>query len=253
MPTLHDVIREVRGTLERELHERLRNRLMNQPKEWLVEQLLAHAQATGGAPAVPPPAPPPQPIAQETELERAARRARIASMRLDETRLQELIERFNSLGRERLEAEGYLLQPPAKGLELITPAQRGDKGNALLREAKDLLFALLFGEEQDQVRLERRERELLTITLPRNKTSAIAFIMLAATEIGSEGTWRDPQNVSNDARAANTLLQVEYGEVKSERVGHGITAALRMINNLEVNEQILYARMENVEQSTLIE
>ncbi|MDN3254284.1 hypothetical protein [Streptomyces sp. MA25(2023)] len=35
-------------------------------------------------------------------------------------------------------------------------------------------------------------------------------------------------------------------------VGNGITACLQLINNLEVNEVVLYARMENVEESTLI-
>ncbi len=35
-------------------------------------------------------------------------------------------------------------------------------------------------------------------------------------------------------------------------IGHGIVTALRLINLLELNEQVLYARMTNVEQSTLI-
>ncbi|MGB2774988.1 MAG: hypothetical protein WBF31_21975 [Anaerolineae bacterium] len=38
-----------------------------------------------------------------------------------------------------------------------------------------------------------------------------------------------------------------------EAIGHGIVRGLSLINNLEVNEQILYARMINIEQSTLIE
>ncbi|MFF8974484.1 hypothetical protein [Streptomyces sp. NPDC014995] len=44
---------------------------------------------------------------------------------------------------------------------------------------------------------------------------------------------------------------MEYGEIAGELVGNGIAAALRLINDLEVNEQVLYARMENVEESTL--
>jgi len=35
-------------------------------------------------------------------------------------------------------------------------------------------------------------------------------------------------------------------------IGDGIKTALALINNLEINEQVLYARMENIEQSTLI-
>ena len=34
--------------------------------------------------------------------------------------------------------------------------------------------------------------------------------------------------------------------------GHGVVLALGLINNLEINEEVLYGRMENVEQSTLV-
>lgn len=75
--------------------------------------------------------------------------------------------------------------------------------------------------------------------------------MQAATEIGAEGTWRDPEQRAHDDRAANTLIQVEYGEIQGELVGNAIVATLKLINDLEVNEQVLYARMGNVEESTL--
>ncbi len=58
--------------------------------------------------------------------------------------------------------------------------------------------------------------------------------------------------MSSPARGANTKLQVEYGEIAEELVGNGITACLQLTNNLEVNEVVLYARMENVEESNLI-
>jgi hypothetical protein len=95
------------------------------------------------------------------------------------------------------------------------------------------------------------QRELLTITVARRKAGAIACLLRAATEIDVEGTWRDPDEVSHDDRAPNTLIEVEYGEVATEAVGRGIKLALRLINDLEVNEQILYARMEDIEESTL--
>jgi hypothetical protein len=53
-------------------------------------------------------------------------------------------------------------------------------------------------------------------------------------------------------RADNVVLEIEYGEIEGERLGHGIITALRLINNLEINEEILYGRMENIEQSTLV-
>jgi len=48
------------------------------------------------------------------------------------------------------------------------------------------------------------------------------------------------------------LIEVQYGEVDGESVGRGIVLALTLINNLEVNEQVLYARMINVEETSLI-
>lgn len=45
---------------------------------------------------------------------------------------------------------------------------------------------------------------------------------------------------------------MQFGEIASEFVGWGIVLALSLINNLEVNEQVLYAGMINVEETTLI-
>ena len=58
--------------------------------------------------------------------------------------------------------------------------------------------------------------------------------------------------MANDMRADNVVLEIEYGEIQGERIGDGIVTALRLINNLEINEEILYGRMENIEQSTLV-
>jgi hypothetical protein len=89
------------------------------------------------------------------------------------------------------------------------------------------------------------------LALPRAKAGALDF-MRASTELAAAGTWQDPESVSNDERADNVLLEVQFGETADELVGRGIVAALSLINSLEVNEQILYARMINVEESTLI-
>ena len=76
--------------------------------------------------------------------------------------------------------------------------------------------------------------------------------MRASTELTAAGTWQDPDSVSNDERAANVLLEVQFGETADEVVGRAIVVALSVINSLEVNEQILYARMIDVEETTLI-
>jgi hypothetical protein len=92
---------------------------------------------------------------------------------------------------------------------------------------------------------------MLTLAIPRMKAHAIDF-MKATTEMSALGTWQDPDSVSNDSRADNVILEVEFGEVEGEYIGKGVILALSLINNLEVNEQILYGRMINIEQSTLI-
>jgi hypothetical protein len=114
-----------------------------------------------------------------------------------------------------------------------------------------MLFGLLFGDESTNTALERVQQELLTIALPEPKAAALDF-MRASTEMAAAGTWQDPDSVSNDERAANILLEVQFGEIASELVGAGIVTCLSLINNLEINEQVLYARMINVEETTLI-
>lgn len=140
---------------------------------------------------------------------------------------------------------------PAKGTALLTPDHRTSAGDALLLRAKDVLFGLLFGDASTNTGLERVQQELLTIALPESKAGALDF-MRASTELAAAGTWQNPDSVSSDERAANILLEVQFGETASELVGAGIVTCLSLINNLEVNEQVLYARMMNVEETTLI-
>jgi hypothetical protein len=184
---------------------------------------------------------------------RAARLERVTALALDLGRIQEFTAAHAGFGRERLLASGHLRsEAPAKGTAAIAAEHRTASGNQLLEHAKDVLYALLFGDESSGTRLNRTQRELLTLTLPRAKAGAFDFIP-AATELDGAGMWRDPSGVSDDVRADNVIVEVEFGEVAGELIGHGVVRCLSLINNLEVNEQILYARMINVEESTLIE
>jgi hypothetical protein len=58
------------------------------------------------------------------------------------------------------------------------------------------------------------------IALPRFKAGALDF-MRASTELAAAGTWQDPDSVSNDERADNVLIEVQYCEVGGELVGRG--------------------------------
>ncbi len=244
--TIEKVIREINTELVPQFENKLRYHLEKQDKEWLIEQIIRLTIDKHSLQKLD------QKVFQKIkEQQRAERLARLEEIELDEPKLDTFINQYKKYNRVHLEQEGYLISPPPKGTDLITTQYRSAKGEALLIKAKDILFALLFGDESISVNFDRVEQELLTLTLPRFKAQAIDF-MKATTEIGGLGSWQDPDSVSNDNCVENVLLQVEYGEINRELIGDGIVTTLSLINNLEVNEQILYARMINVEQSTLI-
>ncbi|MEZ5401778.1 MAG: hypothetical protein R2729_19045 [Bryobacteraceae bacterium] len=189
---------------------------------------------------------------QQPCADRAARMQRVQALALDARKLRAFIRRHRNTTRDSLIAGRSLhAGAPVKGAAMIAALHRTPQGEALLQEAKDILYALLFGDAATNTRFRRVQRELLTLTVPRAKASPLRF-MQAATELSGAGTWQDPEGVSGDERADNVIVEVEYGEVREEWIGDGIVTALRLINNLEVNEQLLYARMIDVEQTTLV-
>jgi hypothetical protein len=247
---MHDIqalIRTVNLELSPVFEERLRALLADKDRDWLVDQVVrlsldAHSLRE---------------IDRRVEREakaraRAARLERVRALAFDARSAAEFVASHASTTRDALIASGHLLATaPAKGTLLLTADHRSADGEQLLEHAKDVLFALLFGDASTGTSLDRVQQELLTFALPVTKAGALDF-MRASTEISAAGTWQDPESVSNDERAANTLLEVQYGDTADEIVGHGVIAALGLINNLEVNEQVLYARMIDVEQTTLI-
>ena len=157
--------------------------------------------------------------------------ARRAAGRSDRAAGDGRVTRLASWNRARLEAEGLLLEPPPRGGPLIGPAHRSPAGEELLREARDLLRALLCDEPPAAAGPHRVTT--LTLTLPRDKAHTLAFLLRAATGIGTVGG------------AAHLLFRVEYAEVADHSVGRAVTACLRLVNDLEVNEPELYGRAEN--------
>ena len=247
MKTIENIVREIRRDLTPVFEQKLRAYLMDQDKDWLIEQIIrltldAHSLQEMDRKV----------IQEMKSRQREARIERVIQLGMTENKLRDFISRCNNFDRVGLLRDGFLLaEAHPKGTFLIPPSQRSEAGNELLEQTKDYLYALLFGDESNNTKFNRTQQELLTVTVPVFKASAMDF-MKATTELSAYGTWQDPHSVSNDMRADNTLLQVEYGEVEGELIGDGIKVALSLINNLEVNEQVLYARMENIEQSTLI-
>jgi hypothetical protein len=247
MPTIETIVRQINKDLVPQFEEKLRAYLAGQDRDWLIEQIIrltldAHSLEEMDR----------QHIREEETRRRQERSDRVKKLHLDLDRLREFVNRYKAFTRESLIQEKFLLaEAPAKGTELITDEFRSEQGTELLQHAKDMLFGMLFGDETTNTRFQRSQRELLTMTVPRMKADALDF-MKATTELSAAGTWQDPRGAANDMRADNVVLEIEYGEIEGERIGDGIVTALKLINNLEINEEILYGRMENIEQSTLV-
>ena len=245
--TIEDIVQRINRELSPQFEERLRERLADKDREWLVDQLV---RLTLDAHSL-------EDLDRAVEVEAKARRraerlSRVTAMAVDSAAVREFTAVQLGFSRERAIADGLLLDlAPIKGTGMILPDHRTSAGEALLLRAKDTLFALLFGDASTATQLDRVQQELLTLAVPSSKAVALDF-MRASTELAAAGTWQDPDSVSNDERADNILLEVQFGETSGEIVGNAIVAALSVINNLEINEQVLYARMINIEESTLI-
>ncbi len=244
---IHFILRQINRDLVPQFEDRLRQYLQAHDKEWLIEQIIrltldAHSLQENDR----------RQLMALKEKRRAERMNRLKSLRLNESYLIEFLGQYSGVSRESLIREGLLAAgAPEKGTDLIPESCRSPDGQTLLLLAKDVLFGLLYGDASTDTEFRRIEREMLTLTLPQFKSEALDF-MKATTEINAWGTWQDPDSVSNDVRADNIVMEVEFGEIAGEWIGKGIILCLSLINNLEINEQILYGRMINVEQSTLI-
>jgi hypothetical protein len=247
MTNIESIVRQINREFVPQFEEKLRAYLADQDKDWLIEQIVrltldAHSLEEMDR----------KHFKEEENQRRQERAERVRLLKLDEKKLADFLEKYKSLDRERLIDEKFLkTDAPAKGAGLITEKHRLPKGNDLLALAKDMLFGLLFGDEHTHTHFHRTQRELLTLTVPRMKADALDF-MKATTELSALGTWQDPKGAANDMQADNVVLEIEYGEMEGEKIGDGVITALGLINHLEINEEILYGRMENIEQSTLI-
>ena len=252
MSELQDLVTSLDEELDAEFEDRLRQALSGKSQDWLVDALVQQIHRDRHLEAAPQ-----RQLARQAEhveplADRKRRVDRIRALGLDEVKLRETLARYESLHREALVSEGYLLDPPHKGKEALTSQHRSAEGETLLREAHDLFYALLYCDERQGVRLTRARRDFLTVTLPSAKANSLERFMLAVTESRVAGTWLDPEGVSDDIGAINKILQVEFGDSADELVSKALIAVLRLINNLEVNEEILYARIERLERSTLV-
>ncbi len=248
MPTIEAVIRQINKNLVPQFETQLREFLVTQDKEWLIDQIVRLTLDPQSLHEMDH-----QYLHTRNASARASRAERVRQLHITPAVVVHFLQHYHAFDRQYLIDNGYLsVDTPVKGTSMIVPPARTPAGDAVLTHAKDMLFGLLFGDAATNTQLGRTKRTLLTFALPRTKALALDF-MQAATELNAAGTWHDPHSVSNDVRADNVIFEVEYGEIKHELVSQGIIRCLSIINNLEVNEQILYARIVDIEQSTLIE
>lgn len=248
MTDIATIVRAVQLELSPMFEEKLRAQLADKDREWLIDQIVRLTLDKHSLQEIDR-----RTAREATESARTARIERVRALAIDAEAVRAFVAEQRDTDRAALQADGRLAaDAPAKGEELIAAQHRNPTGEQLLERTKDVLFALLFGDEHTGTRLPRTQHKLLTFALPRAKSSALAFLR-ASTELPAAGTWQDPDDASNDERTDNVLLEVQYGDTDDELVSSGVIAALRLINHLEVNEKVLYARTIDVEQTTLIE
>lgn len=231
-PTIEAIIADVRSELAPQFEARLRQRLEGRAHEWLVDQVVRLALGPATVEQRD------REAARDTEARaRAARLERIRRIGLDAAGLRRFVGDHAATTREALMVAGALgIGAPPKGPLPLTSEHRSPAGEELLTEAKDLLYALLVGDEASGTHLDRQHQELLVVTLPRSKAGAFGFLGPAL----------------DDDRADTVRLEVQFGATVGAEISRGIATALSLINDLEVNEPVLHARMIEVEQRPLV-
>ena len=220
--TIESIVRGINRELVPLFEERLRAALADQDREWLVDQVVrltldAHALERGR--------PADRRRGEGARPARAPRAGLGDGLRHDPAR-----------GVHRASTRRDAGVPRRRGAPAAGGAREGHRaagvrrphrlgrGAAHARQGRAVRAALR--RRVDGLRPRpRRTQELLTLALPRSKAGALDF-MRASTELAAAGTWQDPESVSNDERADNVLLEVQFGEVADELVGHGIVLAL---------------------------
>lgn len=187
MPNIEAILREINRDLTPEFEKKLRASLADQDREWLIEQIVrltldAHRLEERDRRRF-----------QEVETRKRQERVeRVRKLALDVNRLEEFVREYRDIDRQRLVEQNLLSEDaPARGSGLITAEHRAVEGTRLLQHAKDMLDGFLFGDESTNTSLQRTQRQLLTLNLPRSKAQTLDF-MKATTELSATGTWQDP-------------------------------------------------------------
>ncbi|NEP91436.1 MAG: hypothetical protein F6K18_34160 [Okeania sp. SIO2C2] len=145
---IQGIVSSVKEELAPQFEEKLRSYLVQQDREWLIEQIIRLTLDSLYIKKKDIKA-----IQEQKAQDRLSRIERLKDMALDREKLDKFLKKHEKIDRNQLIEAGYLINnPPEKGTDLITEKYRSNQGNELLLLAKDVLFALLFGDESNHVK-----------------------------------------------------------------------------------------------------
>jgi len=149
--TIEAIVRSINRELVPSFEEKLRTALVDCDRDWLIDQIVrltldAHSLQEMDRRSV---------VEAKTRA-RTDRHERVRDLALDRARLQTFLADYAAVDREGLVTSGHLASDaPVKGTTLLTTDHRSAVGEELLTQAKDVLFALLFGDASNGTNLER--------------------------------------------------------------------------------------------------
>lgn len=218
MSALEDLVSALEHDANADFESKLRAELATKSSAWLVDALVQEILKERHLRDLPQRQLSRQAQHVEPLAARKARLGRIRRLGLDAAKLCTTVKKYRSLDRPALITQGYLVDPPHKGKAAIAGDQRSKEGEVLLQQANDLFYALLYCDAKLGVDLPRDHRDFLTVTLPSAKADTLERFMLAVTETRVTGTWLDPEGVSDDIEAKNTILQVEFSDAADKSI-----------------------------------
>jgi len=90
---------------------------------------------------------------------------------------------------------------------------------------------------------EQTDWELMTIEIPKEKEHHLKFLN-TYTKSDTIGVWKKYKD-------KNVQYQIQYKDSKDEKYGNRLMDLFNELNKKEIKEELLYARTEPVEETTL--
>jgi hypothetical protein len=95
-----------------------------------------------------------------------------------------------------------------------------------------------------------KDHEIMTITINQPKNKEFEFLQ-DHSRWSAVGTWFDEAKGNKYTNEKNTMIQVEFLDSPSEKVGNELIKLFNEYNKKYIKEQSLYVRTEPVEENSL--